>query len=609
MPRRFRIHPSIGVARLGNAPEEFFVGPEQPGIPANWEGAGFGSFRDVAGRIKRQAARFHLFEYVADGNGGLRPEEVHLGGEVADVEWRVQIANRKSSFFTFNGQSGAADVYAGRAASPANAPEGDDNPPRFNRRNSTVPTERRQELLEIDPGEKTVSKDAPGPVVLTNPNRNIPFITDLGEIRMDDDGRLVVLGGHGRSGSTDNPPRVIDQYANNDTWFDDVGDGPVKARVILADGTAIDADAAWVIVGPPDFAPSVNNAVTLYDLLWDLAVRELPASTDPADLGQNIPGLALQRQAWHANGGQSLAGYTPSFVREIYPILLRAVQARDLHEPFEMDLPTYHRHLLDWDELARVDAGDPLVAALREYVFSRIRNPHSARVEWKEMPRGLGDDYDSLDGTPKPTALFSLTKVQYALLEQWSKGTFTSDWPGAEPAVPAPTPPTPTGLDRAGLETCVGGPFFPGIEVSWLIRRPELYVAPFRLDAPREPAEGARAPKMIGVLPFIAGFFSQQMAQPWQADFYDCQKEEREGGDHQRYYYMWWTAQRPDDTYAPGVDAQQPWVRHLVPPGQSMDVLDGNDGKDRFKFMVENWPNLPFVLPDSGRGKLTEEPR
>ena len=45
-----------------------------------------------------------------------------------------------------------------------------------------------------------------------------------------------------------------------------------------------------------------------------------------------------------------------------------------------------------------------------------------------------------------------------------------ADWPGAEPA---PTPldklpdkDRPQALDRAALEACVGGPFFPGIEAS-----------------------------------------------------------------------------------------------------------------------------------------------
>ncbi|MFQ6325812.1 LodA/GoxA family CTQ-dependent oxidase [Nocardia sp. CWNU-33] len=58
-----RIHPGIGVARVGNSPDEFFPGPEAPGIPANPEG----QFKDAQGGMKRQAARFRLYGYNTAG--------------------------------------------------------------------------------------------------------------------------------------------------------------------------------------------------------------------------------------------------------------------------------------------------------------------------------------------------------------------------------------------------------------------------------------------------------------------------------------------------------------------------------------------------------------
>ena len=223
------------------------------------------------------------------------------------------------------------------------------------------------------------------------------------------------------------------------------------------------------------------------------------------------------------------------------------------------------------------------------------------------MPRGLGDDYDFLDGgIPKPSSLFSFTKIQYAVLEQWAQGNFNNDWPGQPPSVPLPVPPTPEGLDQAALENCVGGPFFPGIEVSWLIRHIALYSEPFRLDVPAMPASEAPAPKQVGAIVFAPGFFSQQMAQPWHADFFDCHKEEHQDADKRSYFYMWWTAQRPDDTFAPGADKPQPWVRHIVPPDKSLEDIESTD--ERFVQMVANWHKLPFVLPN-GAGDLEEEPR
>jgi hypothetical protein len=83
----------------------------------------------------------------------------------------------------------------------------------------------------------------------------------LGEILTDEAGRLLVLGGRGKSGSV--PPGVeITNFANNDRWYDDVSDGPVSATVTLpGQDPVVVHEPAWVVVGPPDFAPGVDAAV------------------------------------------------------------------------------------------------------------------------------------------------------------------------------------------------------------------------------------------------------------------------------------------------------------------------------------------------------------
>src|SRR5690606_8321765 len=78
---RVAIHPAIGVARVGNSRDAFFFGPEVPGaLPA-------GPFKDPTGAVARQAARFRLFGYDADGRvvGELTAADV-------DVTWRVTVA-------------------------------------------------------------------------------------------------------------------------------------------------------------------------------------------------------------------------------------------------------------------------------------------------------------------------------------------------------------------------------------------------------------------------------------------------------------------------------------------------------------------------------------
>ena len=118
-----RIHPAIGVARVGNS-DKFFIGPESPGVPGGWDASRsqFQKFKDDSGRVLRQAARFRIFDFGnPDPNG--TPQEVKLGGGV-QIEWRVHVANRKASFFTFNGQSGTGrPPYEARSKAAADAVE------------------------------------------------------------------------------------------------------------------------------------------------------------------------------------------------------------------------------------------------------------------------------------------------------------------------------------------------------------------------------------------------------------------------------------------------------------------------------------------------------
>jgi hypothetical protein len=167
--------------------------------------------------------------------------------------------------------------------------------------------------------------------------------------------------------------------------------------------------------------------------------------------------------------------------------------------------------------------------------------------------------------------------------------------------------PTPEELDCAATENSVGGPFYPGIEVSWLIRVKALYSEPFRLNVPLEPeTPTAPFPKIpIGALFFVPGFFSQQMALPWQADFYDCQKENHQDpGDTDKnkdYWFMWWTAQRPDDTFPSGGGAQRRWVTKINDLCKTAEENDNDPA--RFTQMQQKWWRLPFVSVKCSQGR------
>src|SRR5437867_5923285 len=84
-----KIHPAIGIARLGNSPTEFFVGPEKPGVHTPPRGG----YKDAQRRVKRQAARFRLFGY--DKKGKLVKEVTSAD---AKIEWTVHLANSKAEW-------------------------------------------------------------------------------------------------------------------------------------------------------------------------------------------------------------------------------------------------------------------------------------------------------------------------------------------------------------------------------------------------------------------------------------------------------------------------------------------------------------------------------
>jgi hypothetical protein len=249
-----RIHPAIGVARLGNSPE-FFLGPEEPGV---WSPPGDGKYKDALCRVKKQAARFRLFAF--DGNTFVK--ELKLGDpDVAKIEWTVHLVNRKAASRKFEindlpSPSSPGDVYPASGAA--------------NWRNSGV-VQRNQ--LVNDPGAKTLNgaNQAAG----FNTGTVMGVLVPLGEMRTQADGALIVLGGSGKSGSFNNQP--LQTFADNNGWYDDVSDGPVTAIVTLSDMSTPPVAPSWVIVGPPKFAPAIQPIVTMFDTLLQAWKNANPA--------------------------------------------------------------------------------------------------------------------------------------------------------------------------------------------------------------------------------------------------------------------------------------------------------------------------------------------
>src|SRR5690606_3134165 len=88
----------------------------------------------------------------------------------------------------------------------------------------------------------------------------------LGEAMTDAEGRLVVLAGAGSAYQAPDAPGMTG-FADNSGWTDDTSDGPVRATVRIGDRT-FEADPAWVLCVPPNYAPGVaSSIVTAFDAI------------------------------------------------------------------------------------------------------------------------------------------------------------------------------------------------------------------------------------------------------------------------------------------------------------------------------------------------------
>ncbi|MDI1481971.1 LodA/GoxA family CTQ-dependent oxidase [Polyangium sp. y55x31] len=573
----YRIHPAIGIARVGNAdPDTFFIGPEVPGLPplGSPPGTSAPPYK-VNGKIKPQAARFRIYEYQSI-NGRLTPvREVNLDTPgVVGIKWTTHLANKKASFHRFQG------------------PAGESTPPGA-LRNAAVQNRRS---LEIDFGPRTIGGSSQGPSEFrvgssSNPAAEAypigangqPVIDYLGQLRTDAEGRLIVIGGQGRANySTPAKPELV-SYANNDNWFDDVSDGPVTAVVTIDDGNGgtIDvpvdeAGGAWVIVGPPDFAPGVFSAVTLYDVLYDLAVRQLPIPEDNAlyTNGGELARLTILASQFDPLGPVEFPSYRPDYDKEIRPIFERGFEYR-----WVTALVNNSKH----DSLVSPTLSDPSpkFAKTRSTFFQSMRPALGAQAPsgTGSMPRMLGDDPYNPQSAEAVYRL-AVTRTQYGLLRNWCQGKFASGPPASQAVVI-----TPHGLDRASLEAVSGGAFFPGMEVSWQIRNAALYIEPFRLDL-NAMSQYVGENQKIG-----PGHFTRQMALPWQADFNECANEGQ---------YAWWPATRPDDVYPTASATKKvPWARPT-------DRFAGGNRESTKADMAEHWYKFGFVVEQGGAQIETE---
>ena len=100
----YRIHPGIGVARVGDSTDDYFLGPEAPGVPSTLTKADApalpvgqtGKYKDSQSKIKRQGARFRIYEYTSNEANVVTGVREITAAE-ARIDWEVHLANRKAA--------------------------------------------------------------------------------------------------------------------------------------------------------------------------------------------------------------------------------------------------------------------------------------------------------------------------------------------------------------------------------------------------------------------------------------------------------------------------------------------------------------------------------
>ena len=505
--REFRIYPSIGVARVGNS-SEFYIGPESPGVVSETK------LRGADKGIKKQAARFRIYEIEVDANGNETVVREVVESSSISIEWQVSLANRKAA---------ASQIFGKGNGTLTRSPDA-------RLRNESY--ERNPLVIESQgkvSGANSAVKNLGGEIKFVRSGvveyaRNA---IELGSLATDSKGRLLVIGGDGVSDCK--PGSSLLSFADNDGWFDSVSDGPVGANLNI-DGVQLAVVPAWVVVTVPRYAPFCYGMVTWFDQAVAMARTSLDGTFTPPR--------------------------TTSFTKDVYPVLRRSDLLSTTH---------FSAHAL----------GTPAGLSSRERI-EQFRNSREARLtvkQWlspldatSEGPQELavrengGHFMPKLYSGSNPRAFkpeddlwifLSLTKYQLAHIDRWVEGNYEDDWTGNEPISVAfdqlPITAQPAKLTEAALESCVGGSFFPGIEATYDIARRTTYHSnshlrqEFRIETGKEP-----------------GVLTEKMALPWQADFADCEEN-------------WWPSQRPvlikkangqSAKWSRGIDAPNDETRH-----------------------------------------------
>ena len=590
----FRIHPAVGIARVGNSPE-YVIAPEtmagvgvgdptrpSGGLPikAGTESDPIASadVRDANGALKRHAARFRIFAYPETreekwprGDGVEIAIGSSVGGKtVKDIVWTVHLANKKANWFVLleTGPHQGIDSYSDGRLPPMRNPSIDHpKAPQPPDKIKAMSDPQRIFKLTIDAGPRVVAGANARPVrfdkatpaqycdadtgdVVALPAYPKSFPSDsfrdldtpsgdidsLGELITDAKGRLLVLGGYGKAAGWplkgQAPP--LDDDVNNDQWFDDSSDGPVSAILRFTDGSTVEVQGAWVTATDPSFAPQILNVVSLWDDIYNSWVLDLELAPEVYD---------PKKGGWQQS-------YKPTFDDQLKPIFASASLQR-----WVVNLS--QRGTAAHASLAGITAADDPATTPLAGITAIFRSPYDKDQQNNTamMPLHLGDAGDSF---------LTIRETQWFFLQRWNTGK------GNYVAGPGKKLGPGEFLDKATFVNCLGGRFSPGIDLTFVMRESAVYrqpwknFGPFRVHAKTLAYATASTPGKplltVGYVPrhieadgLEPGDLGKFMALPWHTDYNSCSTHPPSPNPPGNRTVFWsWPAQRPVAVYTSG---------------------------------------------------------
>ncbi len=597
MPSNYKIHPAIGIARLGDSKDDFYLAPEEEAaLPIECDKWGnpsinaktkkpipFKKFKDKENRVRRQAAKFSIYVYDdANPEGrklkiGDTIEGIGSSGKLIDIKWTAYLANKKSAWYQFEQLEGSHGY----------------SPTHPLRNKNITNTEKRQKLI-IDPGPQTIfgkrssAKFAKGEnpaYAQTFPPKLHPHsIHTLGEIKTNDDHELIVLGGHGKSGSfkTSFGNPKIEAYANNEGWFDDTSDGPVTAFLAYVDTVdqqvrylAIE-DPSWVVVGYPSYAPEIADMVTMNEVVNDVAVRDFaynPYLYGTGNFNQPQTVAPEDLDAWRAEQKTYNPDYYPYFYKELWPILQRPFKmwavTSYIGQSFQPHDTGVNGNFYEKALSTPPKNGEDPYAYMREKIYLSLRQPGEENVFYKQNdPRSSNVNNPSSDKENDPTTFqilkplmpllcgdnpitndlpskfLRLTDTMLFLLRQWRDGKFINELSADIDPLKVERADRPGDqLDYGALSNALGGSFCLGAELTWIIRNPAIFKKAYRINAnldyiPSQQTDNVGATPGLNLYerPALSldnsiddgiepGDLTKYSAMPWQSDFNECSSQ------------------------------------------------------------------------------------